>query len=101
MSCSGVGLTEEAIRRRLEALSGWRYQDNALERVYEGQSYLESLGKLDAIARLSESENHHPDLILSWKKLTVRYWTHTAKGVTDLDFTLARQVEALLGEDLL
>jgi 4a-hydroxytetrahydrobiopterin dehydratase len=99
MSCPTIGLTAEIIRQNLSDLPSWHYHDNALERVYEGQNYLDSLAKLDAIARLSESENHHPDLTLSWKKLTIRYWTHTAKGITALDFQLARQVESLLAKD--
>lgn len=96
MSCPTIGLTAETIRQNLSEIPLWHYHDNALERVYEGQTYLDALAKLDAIGRLSESENHHPDLTLSWKKLTIRYWTHTARGVTAMDFQLARQVESLL-----
>jgi len=96
MACPTVALGEVEIRERLMGLPGWEYKDNALERVYDGESYLEALEKLNAVARLSEAADHHPDLVLNWKKLTVRYWTHTAKGVTELDFQLARQVEDVL-----
>lgn len=96
MGCPTIALSEAEIRAGLENLAGWRLHQNALERVYDGKSYLEALEKLNAIAQLSEAANHHPDLILSWKKLTVRYWTHTACGVTELDFKLARHAESLL-----
>lgn len=96
MTCPKVALSEPEILSQLQTLPGWRFSQNALERVYEGESYLAALEKLNAIARLSEEADHHPDLSLNWKKLIIRYWTHTAQGVTELDFKLARQAEALL-----
>lgn len=93
--CPKVALTSEQIEANLKTLPHWQFRGNALERVYDGQSYLDALEKLNAIARLSESADHHPNLSLNWKRLTVRYWTHTAHGVTDLDFELAHQVEKL------
>jgi 4a-hydroxytetrahydrobiopterin dehydratase len=89
-------LAEPEIRERLRQLPYWRLKDNALERQYDGASYLDALEKLNAVARLSEAADHHPELRLGWKHLTIRYWTHTADGVTALDFELAQRVEALL-----
>jgi 4a-hydroxytetrahydrobiopterin dehydratase len=77
-------------------LPNWTLHDNALERVYHASSYLDALECLNKIARQAETANHHPDLLLSWRTLTVRYWTHTAQGVTALDFELAQQVERIL-----
>jgi 4a-hydroxytetrahydrobiopterin dehydratase len=91
-----TALSQDEIESRLRDLPDWQYKDNALERVYDGESYLQALDKLVAIARLSEAADHHPDLSLIWKKLTVRYWTHTAQGVTELDFQLARKAGQLL-----
>jgi 4a-hydroxytetrahydrobiopterin dehydratase len=85
-----------SIEERLKALPGWQVKENALERVYLGKSYLDALEKLNTIAQLAEEADHHPDMLLSWKKLTVRYWTHTANGITDLDFDMANKVEAIL-----
>jgi 4a-hydroxytetrahydrobiopterin dehydratase len=96
MACPTKALSENEIQERLNALSAWRFFDNAIERVYEGATYLEALEKLNAIARASEAADHHPDLQLNWKRLTVRFWTHVANGVTPLDFDLARQTEAIL-----
>ena len=81
---------------RLEALPQWSYRERALRRVYIGKTYLDALSMLNRVAELSEAADHHPDLMLEWKKLTIHYWTHTAKGVTTLDFELATQVENLL-----
>ena len=98
MACPTHALSERDILEQLQTLPHWRLQDNALERQYTGETYLSALEKLNRIARLSEAADHHPDLALNWKKLIVRYWTHTANGVTELDFQLARQAEAVLGD---
>jgi 4a-hydroxytetrahydrobiopterin dehydratase len=96
MACPTVLLKENEIQSQLSNLPGWCFNQNALERVYDGKTYLDALQKLNAVAQLSEAINHHPDLILNWKKLTIRYWTHTAQGVTALDFQLAHQAEKIL-----
>ena len=91
-----TALSNADIQQRLQRLPHWGFTGNALERIYDGPNYLASVETLNQIARLSEEADHHPDLTLNWKKLTIRYWTHTAQGVTDLDFKLAEQVESLL-----
>lgn len=96
MTCPTTPLPDGEIQFRLQALPDWTLHDNALERVYHADSYLEAVELLNRIARQAETANHHPDLLLSWRTLTVRYWTHTAQGVTSLDFELAQQVERIL-----
>ena len=98
MTCPTEPLSSLEIQSRLQALPHWAVQDNALERVYQANSYLEALDILNKIARQAEAANHHPDLILSWRKLTVRYWTHTSQGITELDFEQAHQVESILAQ---
>ena len=98
MASTVTALERTAIEAALKTLSGWQYTDQALERVYTGKTYLEALDKLNAIAQLSEAQDHHPDLTLNWKKLTIRYWTHTAQGVTELDVKLAQLAEAALNQ---
>jgi 4a-hydroxytetrahydrobiopterin dehydratase len=94
--CPTEALSAEEIREKMETLPGWQTKDNALERIYGASCYLDGLEKLNAIAQLSEAEDHHPELTLGWRKLTVRYWTHTAHGITELDFQLAKKAEAIL-----
>lgn len=96
MACPTTALSAEEIRQQLANLPNWQYKENALERFYKAHSYLEGLEKLNTIAQLSEAADHHPDLVLGWRKLTIRYWTHTAQGVTALDFDLAQQAEKAL-----
>jgi pterin-4a-carbinolamine dehydratase len=49
----------------------------------------------NAIGFLAEAADHHPDLALSWGRLTVRLNTHSAGGITDKDLELARRIDDL------
>lgn len=84
--------------RVAETLPQWTVTDNALQRVYTCQKYLDALALVSAVGHLAEAADHHPDMALNYTKLTIRFWTHTAKGITALDFQLAEQVEALINE---
>ncbi len=89
-------LNPDEIEDRLCTLPAWHLMRNAIERVYEAPSYRAALDKLNVIAHLSETADHHPEMVLEWKRLTVRYWTHDADGVTERDFELAQEIERLL-----
>jgi 4a-hydroxytetrahydrobiopterin dehydratase len=97
-ACPSVALAPDEIQRNLFGLPQWQYIDNALERTDAFNTYLEALEFVNQVARLSEASEHHPDLLLTWKQVRVRYWTHTAHGVTQRDFELARQVDQALGQ---
>lgn len=94
--CPDSPLSESELQERLATLPSWTIQENALERVVKTNTYMAALDILNAVAHLSETADHHPDLLLGWCTLTIRYWTHTAQGITERDFQLAQQVETLL-----
>jgi 4a-hydroxytetrahydrobiopterin dehydratase len=47
------------------------------------------------VAEAAEDNNHHPDIIIKYKRITIRYWTHTASGVTLADLQMAREINPL------
>ena len=59
--------------------------DNALERTFELDSFVDALAFVNRVGELAEAENHHPDIAIHYNRVTLRWWTHTAGGVTDLD----------------
>jgi 4a-hydroxytetrahydrobiopterin dehydratase len=91
-----VALLPDEIVRRLQDLPHWKVVEGALQRIHTCHAYLASLALLNAIGQLAEQYDHHPDLMLNYKRLTVRYWTFRAKGITALDFEMASRVEALI-----
>jgi 4a-hydroxytetrahydrobiopterin dehydratase len=51
---------------------------------------------VNALAWVSHKEDHHPDLVVSYNKCRVEYWTHDANGITENDFICAAKADALL-----
>lgn len=70
---------------------GWSEVDHALERTFELGSFREALAFVNRVGELAEAEDHHPDISISYKRVTLRWWTHTAGGVTERDEELARR----------
>ena len=68
---------------------GWNEVDNALERTFTFENVVEALGYVNRVGELAEAENHHPDIRIDYKNVTLRWWTHTAGGITDRDRELA------------
>jgi 4a-hydroxytetrahydrobiopterin dehydratase len=70
---------------------GWSEIDGALEREFVFDDFAGSIAFVNRVAELAESENHHPDIAISYNRVTLRWWTHTAGGVTDRDRELAER----------
>ncbi len=81
----------EEIEARLKAeLPRWRLEDGWIRRTYRTSSWKGTLMVINAVGHLAEAAWHHPDLTASYAWVEVRLMTHTAKGITDKDFALAR-----------
>ena len=85
--------TEEQIAEQLRALPGWYYEDKWIRRQYKTDGWPTTLMLVNAIAFVSEAAFHHPDLTVTWAKVGVKLQTHSAGGITDKDFELARKIE--------
>jgi len=88
-------LAEEAIVRKLAALPGWLREDEELVRTFDRGNFNGSIAFVNAIAAAANAADHHPDIAISWNRVTVRLSSHDAKGLTDRDFTLAQTIDAL------
>jgi 4a-hydroxytetrahydrobiopterin dehydratase len=75
--------------------TGWDEVDGALERTFELDSFQDALDFVNRLGALAEAEDHHPDITISYRKVTVRWWTHTAGGITDRDRDLAAKTAEL------
>lgn len=79
-----------------EQAQGWRLIDGSLEKTYAFKNFHETVGFVNAVAFISNAEDHHPDLALSYGKCTVRFNTHDVNGISVSDFYCASRVDALL-----
>jgi len=80
----------------MKFLSNWIDTGEALEQTIELPSFREAIALVNRIADLAEEANHHPDLTVSYRKVTVRWTTHSAGGVTDRDREMAAKTDELL-----
>jgi 4a-hydroxytetrahydrobiopterin dehydratase len=79
----------------METPEGWSEVDGALERTLELADFKEALAFVNRVGELAESENHHPHIAIDYKRVTLRWWTHSAGGITDRDVALARRSSEL------
>jgi pterin-4a-carbinolamine dehydratase len=75
---------------------GWSEVDDKLERQFEFENFREAIAFVNQVADLAESENHHPDIEVHYNKVVLRWWTHTAGGITDRDREMAERSAAII-----
>jgi 4a-hydroxytetrahydrobiopterin dehydratase len=94
-----ASLSDQQISQKLEGISGWKRNDlegkPGITKVVPTGDFLSGLGFVTRIAVLAEKVNHHPDIVLTYPKVTVHLTTHSASGLTQRDFDLAAQIDQL------
>jgi 4a-hydroxytetrahydrobiopterin dehydratase len=90
--------TEAEIPAKLteHGLTGWQYEDGWLRRKYTTEGWPTTLMLVNAVAYLCEAAYHHADLAVTYAKVWVKLKTHSAGGITDKDFALAKQIEGVV-----
>src|SRR5271163_1835909 len=77
-------------------LTGWYLEDGWIRRKYTTDGWLTTLALVNAVGYLAEAAYHHPDLTVTWGKVWVKLKTHSAGGITDKDFALAKKIEEVV-----
>lgn len=89
--------SEEEIAQRLKAeLPHWYYENGWIRRKFRTSGWKATLMVVNTVGHLAEAAWHHPDLSVSYAFVVVKLVTHSAKGVTDKDFTLAKKIEEVV-----
>jgi 4a-hydroxytetrahydrobiopterin dehydratase len=88
-------LSDEEIEQRLGDLDGWQRSGDAIAKPFDNGDFKGSVEFVNRLTPVAEAMNHHPDLEISWKTVTVTITTHSEGGLTGNDFELARRIEAL------
>lgn len=87
-------LTKPEVDAFLAAHPDWRLEGGALVRTYEARSFLSGIEFVNQVAKLAEAADHHPDIDVRWRKVTLRFVTHDAgNAVTGLDTRLASECD--------
>lgn len=88
-------LSDSDIKTRLGDLPGWTFENNALRRQFTCKSFPDAVSFVMRLAFSAEAADHHPDLLLNFKRVTVTWSTHSDGGVTEKDFSGAKQADLL------
>ncbi|HTX25713.1 MAG TPA: 4a-hydroxytetrahydrobiopterin dehydratase [Streptosporangiaceae bacterium] len=88
-------LTEPQISAELAGLPAWIRDGDSIILTTVRKDFRDALLYVGAVAYLAETANHHPDVAISWNRVTLTLSTHSAGGLTMADITLARQISAL------
>ena len=89
-------LSESEINARLNDLNGWTRDGDALVKTFQFDSYLAGVAFASTVGVISEGLNHHPDLSIGWRRVTVSYTTHDAGNqLSSKDFAAAAAIDAV------
>ena len=93
MASKETPYTDAQITERLRALQGWSPIDKAIRRTYETDGWPITLMLVNALGFIAEAADHHPDLVVGYRRVTVTLSSHSAGGVTAKDFELAEKFD--------
>ena len=89
--------SESEIKAKLEAeLPKWYFEDGWIRRKYKTEGWKGTLMVVNTVGHLAEAAWHHPDLTVSYAFVIVKLCTHSAKGISDKDFELAKKIESVV-----
>jgi 4a-hydroxytetrahydrobiopterin dehydratase len=77
-------------------LAGWYLEEGWLRRKYNTDGWPQTLMAVNAVGYVCEVAYHHADLSVTWGKLWVKLKTHSAGGITDKDFEVAKKIEEVV-----
>ncbi|HEX7060238.1 MAG TPA: 4a-hydroxytetrahydrobiopterin dehydratase [Solirubrobacterales bacterium] len=88
-------LDDSEIEARLAELTGWARDGKAIVKRFDRGDFVGSVEFVRSLVEPAEEMGHHPDLEISWDKVTVKISTHSEGGLTANDFELAAKIDAL------
>ncbi len=96
--CEGgvAPLTQEKINELLTQLDHWQYDAKEITKTFTFKNFFRVMSFVNAVAHISNQENHHPTLEVSYNQCVVRYTTHAINGLSDNDFICAKKVDCLI-----
>ena len=86
-------MSAQEAQRYLASLPGWNILDNTIGKDYKFRSYLEGLDFANKIGHIAEEQDHHPDILIGWRRVRLTLTTHSIKGLSENDFIMAAKAD--------
>jgi 4a-hydroxytetrahydrobiopterin dehydratase len=77
----------------LRVLKGWTLRNGSIEKEFQFKSYLDGLDFAYSVGKIAEEQNHHPDILIKWRRVKLTLSTHSVKGLSENDFIVAAKSE--------
>lgn len=85
--------TDKEIQTFISQNNGWALKQNKIHREYTFKNFVEAFGFMTQVALIAEKSNHHPEWFNVYNKVVIDLTTHEAGGITERDFSLAKQMD--------
>jgi 4a-hydroxytetrahydrobiopterin dehydratase len=87
-------LDDAAIQEKLGRLSGWERAGDAIRKEFRFADFAAAMAFVTRVALRAEALDHHPDILISYSRVTLTLSSHDAGGLTERDFRLAEKIDA-------
>ena len=94
----GEPMADDAVRAQLVELPGWSSDGKRLHRNYQFVDYWETIAFVNALAYVVHREDHHPELVVGYDRIEVRFDTHSVGGISENDMICAARCDALYAD---
>jgi 4a-hydroxytetrahydrobiopterin dehydratase len=88
-------MPKEDAQRYLEQIPGWTLADDHIVKEFKFKNYLDGLEFAYSLGKIAEEEDHHPDIVIKWKRVRVTLTTHDIKGLSENDFIIAAKADEI------
>ena len=88
-------LNDSEIQEKLATVSGWAREGHKIQKQYGFPSFPDGLAFLVRLGFEAEAADHHPDITVDYKRVTLAYWTHDEGGLTEKDFAGAATADRI------
>ena len=88
-------LSRTEAEERVKSLTGWALDGDAIRKQFTFANFPEAIAFVDRLAPEAEAADHHPDILINYKRVTLTYSTHSEGGLTDKDFDGAATADGL------
>jgi 4a-hydroxytetrahydrobiopterin dehydratase len=92
ITANAMPLTQTEIDQKIQTIPQWQQSKQTISRTFEFKNFVEAIAFVDRLVEPAEAVQHHPDLAISYNKVTVSLSSHDEGGLTEKDFALAKTI---------
>lgn len=88
-------LSQAEVTNKLSQLDGWTQEGQTIQTTKTFEGFVDAISFVNKLVEPAEAAGHHPDLSISYNKVTIALTSHDAGGLTDADFSMAQTISSL------